>query len=595
MNDSEDNTLAAGNEQALNLGTRVLRAVLAALLIAAVFSAYAFCRFRGLKDAESMDLAQVGRNLARGQGFATQCIRPVDMGMLADRCSAVSNTAPLPDIRHAPAYPAALAAGFRLLKPSFTAQPETLFAPETRVIVPLGILFSVGTAIFLYLLGLHLFNPRVAWISLLIFVFSRSVLDDSLSGLPVSLMSFLATAAAYAAFRFRSSGPEHGSPRRWLVCLPLAALACAAAVLTGYAMIVLAVSLAVLVSTGFPRRGWLAGLAFLLVVALAAAPWLARNNAVSDALWGSAPASALRNTLLHEGDSVDRRLAPGRDNADVARILKAKLAERLPKIADGDLKTVGNGIIVALFLVSLFHRFTRDDTDAFKWCAALAVGLAVVAAALFCDPPSRILNAFLPLMILLGTGFFIVMLEFEDFVDPLKQTLLTWILVAVTALPALVTVLGPRPSIPYPPYYPPFVAYVSDLLEPEETLCTDIPWATAWYGDRTSLLLPVSTDEFLKIHPSRARVSGLYLTTVTGNRPYVGQLLTGPESSWLPLLNLKIPPGFPLAHGINLPKGTRDQLFLTDRVRWKTPEPETSPVSTNAAPADPSSTNAPAR
>jgi hypothetical protein len=112
------------------------------------------------------------------------------------------------------------------------------------------------------------------------------------------------------------------------------------------------------------------------------------------------------------------------------------------------------------------------------------------------------------------------------------------------------------------------VRYVSNLVEPDQVLCTDIPWATAWYGNRRSVLLPRTTADLLEIHGKRVPVGALYLTTETGDKPYTTGLAAGPERAWLPILNGKIPADFPWRHAVAIPPGSRDQIFLTDRDRW---------------------------
>ncbi len=97
-------------------------------------------------------------------------------------------------------------------------------------------------------------------------------------------------------------------------------------------------------------------------------------------------------------------------------------------------------------------------------------------------------------------------------------------------------------------------------------MCTDMPWATAWYGSRTSLLLPTTIDEYYEINDYMRRISGLYFTTLTRDREYVRTLLTGPYRTWFPLLEGRIPSDFPLTQGF--PLSNLDQLFLTDRQRW---------------------------
>ena len=137
----------------------------------------------------------------------------------------------------------------------------------------------------------------------------------------------------------------------------------------------------------------------------------------------------------------------------------------------------------------------------------------------------------------------------------------------MSALPLVLTLALPRVGVPYPPYYAPYISHISRMLSDDEILCTDIPWATAWYGNRNSLLLPRTIDDFYEIHFKTKLISGIYFTTVTRDRPYIRTLVSGDYKSWFPIQEGRIPGDFPLTQGF--PLSNRDQLFLTDRPRWK--------------------------
>ncbi len=68
---------------------------------------------------------------------------------------------------------------------------------------------------------------------------------------------------------------------------------------------------------------------------------------------------------------------------------------------------------------------------------------------------------------------------------------------------------GRRTGLPYPPYFHRYIGWVATMLEPEECLVTDIPWATAWYGGRTSVLLPRHIDDFYDLHEPPADRHGV--------------------------------------------------------------------------------------
>jgi len=185
-------------------------------------------------------------------------------------------------------------------------------------------------------------------------------------------------------------------------------------------------------------------------------------------------------------------------------------------------------------------------------------------------------------VILYGLAFFSIFLDRLDLSIQLYKIGLTGLVVGLTALPLLVTIfLSPAPGLPYPPYYAPFVMRVSELLKPNEIMCTDMPWATAWYGKRISILLPKTLDDYYEINDYRKYISGLYITTLSKDRPFVSSLLEGSEKTWFPIMMGRLPEDFPLKQGFALNQS--DQLFLTDSVRWSADQVQKSGAEPPAA------------
>ena len=561
------NSLDAGT------GLVLLRGGLLVTLAVAVFAIYASSQFRGLRDTEAMEVAQLARNMARGEGCTTQCIRPVDLRYMAVHGKAPAKGNGYPDIRNAPLFPAILSAAFKTLRPSFSVNSAfSAYAPEKRVIVPLCTLFTLATGLMIFLIGRRLFNQRVALIAVLVFLLSDTVLADGISGKPDSCIMFLATAAIYAAV---VSSEQRAKGRQRIVqfvAFIASAVLCGLAILAGYAAVALAPALAAFTAWR-SRLHWSTAGLFLLIAGLTVCPWLARNRRVSGGMLGAYHYSAVADSVLYEADSLDRDPEPAFNRFKVMYAMKTKLTTNLARMCDHDMRTMGSGLIVCFFLVSFFHRFEKESVTQFRWCLALGLILLLCFSALFGAGSGGTLNILLPMAMLYGTAYFFVVAERVDFVEESWHAGLTWILVLLTALPAVLRVAGPRATIPYPPYFPPFADYVCGFLEPEETLCTDIPWATAWYGDHQSILLPRTVDDFRKLYDSPMRIGGLYLTTETGDKPYTSALRTGDDRSWLPILNGTVPAGFPLMHGIAIPPGRPAQLFLTDRVRWPAKKP----------------------
>jgi hypothetical protein len=209
--------------------------------------------------------------------------------------------------------------------------------------------------------------------------------------------------------------------------------------------------------------------------------------------------------------------------------------------------------------------------------------LFFVGAGFFGKEAYQYYHMFWPFVILYGLAFFSILLDRLDLSIELYKTGLTTLVIGLTAFPLLATVfLSPAPGLPYPPYYAPFVMRVSELLKPNEVMCTDMPWATAWYGQRTSILLPKTLDDYYEINDYRKYISGLYITTITKDRPFMSSLIDGSEKTWFPILMGRLTADFPLKHGFAL--NGQDQIFLTDSVRWSADSVK-APVAAGEEPA----------
>src|SRR5438045_2472667 len=92
-------------------GSRIVRFVLAVFVFTALAVFYDLRCFRNLASEESMDVAQLARNIAEGRGYTTDFIRPASLALLSahhpDQHFRLERG--LPDLAHPPAYPVLLA------------------------------------------------------------------------------------------------------------------------------------------------------------------------------------------------------------------------------------------------------------------------------------------------------------------------------------------------------------------------------------------------------------------------------------------------------------------------------------------------------
>lgn len=555
-------------------GRQLLRGILFVCCAALLFGAYGSRQFRGLSDPAAMDTAHLARNLAEGRGYVTDCVRPLDLWYLDH---VMHTTVPfdlVPELRSPPLFPLLLSVGMRMVRPDFSVDKRhPVYGPETLVVVPFGILFSLATAGVLFLLGRLLVGPAVGVVTAVIYLLTHSVLSYSFSGLPVPLLAFLSTTVAWAILSAASRQAAGSHNIGWIIRISLAGVCCGLAILTNYAMVALAVLAIALIVLLLYRFIGSAVFLFVFLAGLVVAPWVVYNMSRGVGPFGVAPYTLASHSHTYAGDTLDRTPQPDLDRFQLVRAIKSELVPRGADIVSPSGSFLaGGGVVMCFFVLSLFVRFERAGMNEFRW--AMWGGLLVFMLAALLMPVQRnhLFFAVFPLMVALGVATCMYQLEREEFFEQGWQPFLLGTLILLTALPTALRI-AERGHPAYPPYYPPLITAVCSMLEDGERICTDIPWATAWYARQPSLLLPQAADDIAAMDRFALNIKGLYLTTETGNRSYTTDLKSGASRSWLPFLESRVPADFPLQHAIWLPPATSDQLFLTDRPRWATPRP----------------------
>ncbi len=553
----------------VGIGLRLIKLGLYLLFLLSIVVLYTATQFRGLREAEAMDFAQLGRNVMQQGKLVTQCIRPASMWYLIEHGPQQNpQIRQHPDLLHPPVYPALLAAGFKLMPDAFSGEDRTArtYPPEQWVVIPLNLLATLLTGLMVFLMARRLFDARVALLGITLFFLSNTVWNTAISGTGVSVVTGWCSMAFYLAVLFATQKTETGSRWTGWVFVLLCACFSALAFLTRYGAGVIIPALALYLGWSARQRKGLVVWVYLIAFLLLIAPWLARNYLVSGGLLGLAPYTALNGQDPVLENVFERTLAQDLRPGEVLTTLQVKLMEGLAALYHGPLRTLGDGLLGAFFLTTFFYSFARDHVRRLRWCVAVALLLWMGVAALYGKPAVNLIHLFSPLAILYAVSFFYILLDRMQLRIPLLRMSVTGAFLGLAALPLVLVLLPPRAGVPYPPYFAPYITHVCRMLTPDELLCTDMPWATAWYGQRNSLLLPATLDEFYEINDYTKRISGIYFTTITRDREYVRTLLTGPFRSWFPIMEGRIPSDFPLTQGF--PLNNMDQLFLTDRQRW---------------------------
>ncbi|NQU09899.1 glycosyltransferase family 39 protein [bacterium] len=579
----------------LGRGRIVVYWVLLVLLALCLGLVYTASEFRGLEKREAMDLAQVARNLARGDGFSTQVIRPLSVWQLQkvrpDRDAQIFQH---PDLVNPPAYVWSLSRLFRLLPASvfeFQAR-ERLYAPERWVILPFNQLCLLLSLLVIYLWARQLFDRRVAITAGLLLLFSDTLWKHGVSGLPTPFLMLWLLLALYGLYaldrrlHFVADGTGEPTPPRpvdgagWGLLIGSAVLL-GVCFLTRYmtAWLLLPV-LGYVVFIGRGRRGWLWAVIYLAVFIVVITPWLVRNEQVSGSLLGLARFAPVE----FGSDKLARTLDPTGEGQLSSllnvRALGANILVNLRRGVFEKLPLLGTAFLTPLFLVGLLYGFRRREVMRLRGALVGVLAAAIVGMAITGVRPERsgpdvygddLLVLVYPLLAVFGVAFFYLLLDRIGFRIRLTRALAVGGFALLNVAPLVFTLFPPRRSyLPYPPYAPPVTRAVAGLFDKEEIGCSDLPWSMAWTGDRRTVQLPLNVEQFYTLHDFVLPhgFSFLMLTPYMLNRPLQSELFRGEYEGWSSVVRGKLPSRFPLRSTTWLPPG-RDQYLFADRERWK--------------------------
>ena len=269
-------------------------------------------KFQDLRDPMAADRAQVARRIAEGKGFTTDNIRPLSRSIYKE-----TDLTSHPDLYNAPAYPALLGGVFWVL--------DLFGAPLTDVTVAaFGAALWVLAVWLTYLVARNWFGGGVGMMSALFYGCSAGVLMMSVEGSIAPLLTICVLGAMWAANagfrRRREEKPEVAEGETVVVGeteddtaaqsdlsawrLLLAGLACGAAVLTHYLMMVFVAAFGIYLLAGQKKKARVVGL-FGLGLLVMLAPWMARNFQVAGAAWMTLWCyDSMTRTGTYPGDSV---------------------------------------------------------------------------------------------------------------------------------------------------------------------------------------------------------------------------------------------------------------------------------------------------
>lgn len=491
----------------------LLRRSLFIVVLAMLALGNLFILFRGLNSPHAMDQAQIAREIARGNGFTTKFIRPLDYLKNTEYQQSVIPYTGFHDTYHSPLNPLLNAVIFKMIGADdfvrWEMSNKEIVFPLDRVIAAIStvcFLLSIGVT---YLLIVRIFDPKIAGVTAVLMLFCETFWNYSLSGLPQMFMLLLFTCGIYFAYRAIEDSSEGRTP---LSSAIIAGVFFTLLSMTHYLTIWIALGYIIFAAIAFRPRG-VVGITILVTLIIPSVFVMLRNYDISGTPFGTAFYN-LYNGIGSGNENFALRSSVPPDLINrgfFLTILRSILVQTT------DIIPFLGGIVVApLFFLSLLHSFKTPSIATFRWALLCMFGISALGLAFFgvssenLDPNQTHL-LFAPVMTAYGLAFVsILWVKLPIVINaPIIRNLHHLIIIIICALPLILSLphkvrlglyrkdIGGLPN--WPPYYAPVHNLgLNKILNDSQICVTDQPWATAWYADRISIWLPTTAKDFIK-------------------------------------------------------------------------------------------------
>jgi hypothetical protein len=341
----------------------IIRVAMFGALVLTLTLLYLFVQFRGLSSATAMDQAQIARQLAMGNGFSTQYIRPLAIWQLETAGKQIPKDE-FPDFFQSPLNPLINSIPLKLVESSWKLTPTDLVYVGDRVIAGTSILLFFLSVWIWYHVACRLFDKLIALLGCAIILLSDLMWQFSLSGLPQMLLLLLLSGAAWLTLKAMEKRSEFVPS---LLFLFGAGAVFGLMVLAHGATFWIFLGWLVFALFYFHPRG-IAGLVALSALLIVTLPWAVRNYAVCGNPLGLAgyelvaPVNTAESGYLR---SISE--APPLSGIHPFNRLKNAVFAQSEKI----FPFLGMNIVAVAFFISLLHRFKSPATSAFRLAVVL--------------------------------------------------------------------------------------------------------------------------------------------------------------------------------------------------------------------------------
>ncbi len=499
--------------------------------------------FRGLEHPKAMEQAQIAREIARGNGFQSNVIKPIALSHSLEAGEQIGILeAARKDTYHAPLYPYILSAVLKIAGGDDAdkwrmGNSDTVYELD-RIIAAISLLCFLMAIGVNYLLLSRIFDTKIGGVVAVMMLLSDTFWQFSISGLPQMMMLLLFSLAmlfAYRATEITTNGlSATGSALAAAIFFALLALThwLATWILIGYC----------LYAIFFIRPKGIAAIFTLFFFAIPAGIILAQYHRATGVL-GIGYYSIYNGVGGISEDLIMRTTDAGQIiSSNIAKGILLNIASTVITQLKDLYANTGGVLAASAFFFALIHNFKRPGIRDFRWCVLATWVLASIGMAIF-GLQGKVVSynqlhiLFTPLAAGYGLAFITLIwnrIPFPENSPGLKNAHFV-ILIALGASSLVIDIpqkfvsgLYSKGAVPphWRPYYPtPLNTKLASWVDEKEIIVSDQPWAVGWYADRKALWLPRLIQNFEKIE----KIAALEKT------PFAGIHLSPYSSSMKPL------------------------------------------------------------
>lgn len=471
-----------------------------------------FLTFKGLSEPAAMDQAQIGRQIARGEGITTKCLTPFDVRIRSQETELdfdhyqATAYAPLHSLVLATAI---RATGYHQFQNKRMIPEHEMVYDGDRVIAGVSTAFFLLAMLLSYILFRKLFDEILAASVVLLMGFSSLLLKYAASGLSQAMIMCLFIGVAFCVCAAINAYLANKSKLVLLYnffALLFAILMCYSNRICVWGL----VGLIIFMGYYFRPKGMYAVIGVSLSIVLVLIPtaiMLQPGGGLSavfqQAFFGGFGVGGTEQ-LLRSTDEFGLSM----DSSNFfLRLLGATFAQ-----GSTVYEHMGSIIVTPFFLLSLFNRYRTPAVNGLKWlvfscwlCTCLGMALFGITDAM---SDSQLSVIFTPFFTAYGISLVFILLarlQISESFNTIRNLTIAAIFIISSGkflfeFPRelqLGIITSARGIPQFPPYYPNKLnGELHNITNPKELIVTDQPWAVAWYADRKALWLPTRINSY---------------------------------------------------------------------------------------------------